>query len=103
VLRPSITPELLNCVFMRDIKKLLLHVIKENGDDPNDVECTYGTGFPFYIQDVDSTQKCLASELPDGELSVLICHSEKHRYELVKRGKRPRITAALKAWQDVRD
>ena len=87
----------------RNIKKLLLDVIKNNGDDSSDVECTYGTRFPFYIQDVDSTHKCLASDLPDGELSFLIGHSEKHRYELVRKGKGPRITAGRKAWQDKRD
>ncbi len=87
----------------RNFKALLLDVIKDNGEDPSDVECTYSNSFPFYIEDLDSTQKCMASDLPDGELSGLICHSEKHRYELVKRGKRPRITVALKAWQDVRD
>jgi len=87
----------------RNFKALLLDVIKDNGDDPSDVQCTYGTGFPFYIQDVDSTHKCLASDLPDGDLSVLICHSEKHRYELVRTGKGPRITAGRKAWQDAID
>ena len=87
----------------RNFKALLLDIIKENGDDPSDVECTYSNSFPFDIEDLDSTQKCMASDLPDGELSGLIGHSEKHRYELVKRGKGPRITAGRKAWLDAID
>ena len=91
---------------MTNIKNLLLHVLhvlKDNGDAPNDVQCTYGRFLP-HIGAVDpEVQKCLASDLPDGDLSVLICHSEKHRYELVRKGKGPRITAVRKAWQDVRD
>ncbi len=75
----------------RNTKDLLLYVIKENRDDPNDVQCLYNTG-----------QKCLASDLPDGELSVLTCYSEKHRYKLVR--KEPQIeTSVRKAWRDKRD
>ncbi len=77
----------------RNTKDLLLYVIKENGDDPNDVQCLYNTG-----------QKCLASDLPDGELSVLICYSEKHRYRLVRKHKVSEIKISVrKAWQDKRD
>jgi len=88
----------------RNIKKLLLEAISATGDDPNDVQCSYNTGFPPYIPDVDPTQKCLASDLPDGNLSVLIGYSEKHRYRLVRKGKESEIKISVrKAWQDGRD
>ena len=87
---------LLNCVFMTSIKKILLGIIKETGDDPNDVHCMYGSnGLKDYS---------VASDLPDGELAVLTCYSEKHRYELIRKGKEPQIEPAVrKAWHDERD
>ncbi len=88
--------ELLDCVFMTNIKKLMLDLIKETGEDPNDVQCLYNTGFPPYIPNVDPTQKCLASDLPDGNLSVLICYSEKHRYRLVRKGKESEIKHSIR-------
>jgi len=41
----------------------------------------------------------LASDLPEGDLSVLTCYSEKHRYKLVR--KEPQIeTSVRKARRD---
>ncbi len=80
----------------RNTKQLLLDKLKETGEDPNDVQCLYNTGFPLYIPNVDPTQKCLASDLPDGNLSVLICYSEKHRYRLVRKGKESEIKHSIR-------
>ena len=86
----------------RNIQKLLLDVIKDNGDNPNDVQCIYSIGFPLHVGVDPPEQKCLASNLPEGELSVLTCYSEKHRYKLVR--KEPQIeTSVRKAWRDKRD
>ncbi len=84
----------------RNIKKLLLEKLEETGDDPNDVQCIYSTGFLPNIPGVDPPeQKCLASDLPEGELSVLSCYSETHRYKLVR--KEPQIeTSVRKARRD---
>ena len=83
----------------RNIKKLLLNAIKETGDNPNDVQCIYSIGFPLHVGVDPPEQKCLASHLPEGELSVLTCYSEKHRYKLVR--KEPQIeTSVRKARRD---
>ncbi len=88
----------------RNTKDLLLYVIKENGDDPNDVQCIYSIGFPLHVGVDPPEQKCLASALPDGELSVLICYSEKHRYRFVRKRKVSEIKISVrKAWQNERD
>ncbi len=81
---------------MTNIKKLLLEELKKTGDDPNGVLCTYN-GFLPHIPGVDpEVQKCLASELPDGDLSPLTCYSEKHRYELVRKGKESEIKISVR-------
>jgi hypothetical protein len=83
----------------RNIKKLLLNAIKETGDNPKDVKCIYSIGFPLHIGVDPPEQKCLASDLPEGELSALTCYSEKHRYKLVR--KEPQIeTSVRKARRD---
>jgi hypothetical protein len=83
----------------RNIKKLLLNAIKETGDNPKDVKCIYSIGFPLHIGVDPPEQKCLASDLPEGDLSVLTCYSEKHRYKLVR--KEPQIeTSVRKARRD---
>ena len=88
----------------RNTKDLLLYVIKETGDDPNDVQCIYSIGFPLHVGVDPPEQKCLASNLPEGELSVLICYSEKHRYRLVRKRKVSEIKISVrKAWQNERD
>jgi len=70
----------------RNIKKLLLERLEETGDDPNDVQCIYSIGFPLHVG-------------VEGELSVLSCYSEKHRYKLVR--KEPQIeTSVRKARRD---
>jgi len=86
----------------RNIKKLLLEALNETGDNPNDVQCIYRIGIPLHIGVDPPEQKCLASQLPEGELSVLTCYSEKHRYKLVR--KEPQIeTSVRKSWRDERD
>jgi len=84
-------------------KSYFSKALKETGDDPDDVQCIYSTGFLPNIPGVDPPeQKCLASDLPEGELSVLSCYSKKHRYKLVRKG--PQIeTSIRKAWRDERD
>jgi len=78
----------------RNIKKLLLEALNETGDDPEKVECLYSsTGWPVYVPGtpVPMTPKCSASDLPNGELLTLFCHSKKHFYHLVKTNKGPQI------------
>jgi len=85
-----------------NFKALLLDVIKDNGEDPSDVQCIYSIEVPLHVGVDPPEQKCLASHLPEGELSVLTCYSEKHRYKLIR--KEPQIkTSVRKSWQDVRD
>jgi len=73
----------LDCVFMveRNIKKLLLGKLKETGDDPEEVECHY---FGHPLPGTPIPMMCSASSLPEGDLSVLSCISEKFIYKLVK-------------------
>jgi len=65
----------------RNIKKLLLEALNETGDDPEEVECHY---FGHPLPGTPIPMKCSASSLPEGDLSVLSCISEKFIYKLVK-------------------
>ena len=65
----------------RNIKKLLLEALNETGDDPEKVECHY---FGHPLPGTPIPMMCSASSLPEGDLSVLSCISEKFIYKLVK-------------------
>jgi hypothetical protein len=69
----------------RNIKKLLLEAVNKTGDNPEDVSCMYSGGFLRYEGGpLPMMPSCLAANLPEGELAVLICHSEEYVYKLIK-------------------
>ncbi len=69
----------------RNTKKLLFEALNKEGDNPEDVSCTYSRGFFRHGEGpVLTMPSCLAVDLPDGELLTLVCHSKKHSYELVE-------------------
>ena len=71
----------------RNTKQLLLDKLKETGEDPEKVECEYIRRPPYTPgAQIPMTQECSASDLPDGELLMLVCNSKKHCY--VKTDKR---------------
>jgi len=76
----------------RNIKKLFLDKLKETGDDPENVKCIYFRR-PSYFPNapVRLMHKCLASNLPKGDFSVLSGDSGKYIYRLVKTGKEIKI------------
>ncbi len=79
----------------RNTKKLLLEDLIKTGDNPEDVSCMYSKGFLRYEGGpLPMMPSCLAANLPAGELAVLICHSEKHRYKLVR--KEPEIETSVR-------
>ncbi len=78
----------------RNTKKLLLEALNKTGDNPEDVNCMYSRGFLHYDEGpppMKNWPSCLGANLPEGELSVLFCYSEKYSYRLVRKGKGPQI------------
>jgi len=84
----------------RNIKKLLLEALNETGDDPEKVECHY-VRHPPYIPGAPPPmmEEGSASSLPEGDLSVLGCNSEKHIYKLVKTDKEIKIERSSRTKQ----
>ena len=82
----------------RNTRKLLLEALIKTGDNPEDVSCMYSKGFLRYKGGPVPMRppSCLAANLPDGELDVLFCHSEKYNYKLVKTGKGPQIETSVR-------
>ncbi len=69
----------------RNIKKLLIDKLKETGDDPENVQCTYFIRPPYFPgAPVKLMHKCLAAGLPECNFSSLSGDSEKYVYRLVK-------------------
>jgi len=70
----------------RNTRKLLFEAIEKTGDNPEDVQCSYSKGWPPYVpgNPLPMMPKCSASDLPEGELLTLFCHSRKHFYNLVR-------------------
>ncbi len=67
-----------------DTKKLLLEALDRTGDRAEEVSCIYSSvwlpaGGPLPVM-----PKCSAADLPEGELLVLRCRSDKYVYTLVK-------------------
>ncbi len=91
----------------RNIKKLLLDKLKETGDDPENVKCTYFIRIrPPYFPGtpVQLMHKCLATGLPECDFSSLSGDSEKYVYRLVRKRKVSEIKISVrKAWQNERD
>ena len=84
----------------RNIKKLLLEALSVTGDDPEEVECNY-VGHPLYIPGAPPpmVEEGSASSLPEGDLSVLGCISEKFIYKLVKTDKEIKIETTSRTKQ----
>ncbi len=71
----------------RDTRKLLIKALKKTGDNPEDVSCVYSRSFLSYDGrggPAPTMPQCSAADLPEGELLVLRCRSEKYVYALVK-------------------
>ena len=84
----------------RDTRKLLLEALIKTGDNPEDVSCMYSKGFLRYEGGpLPMMPSCLAANLPAGELAVLICHSEKYVYNLVKTDKEIKIETSSRTKQ----
>ncbi len=80
----------------RDTRKLLIKALNKTGDNPEDVSCMYAKGFLRYEGGpLPMMPSCLAANLPEGELAVLICHSEKYVYNLVKTDREIKIETSL--------
>ncbi len=86
----------------RDIKNLFLAKLKETGDDPENVKCTYFIRIrPPYLPGapVQLMNKCLAVSLPECDFSALSGGSEKYIYQLVKTNTEIRIETTSRAKQ----
>ncbi len=80
----------------RNIKKLLLEAVNKTGENPEDVSCMYSTGSLRYEGGpLPTMPSCLAANLPEGELAVLLCHSKKYNYKLVKTDSEIKIETSL--------
>ncbi len=67
-----------------DTKKLLLEALERTGDSPEDVHCIYSSSVWPPAGPVPMMPQRSAADLPEGELLVLRCRSEKYAYTLVK-------------------
>jgi len=77
----------------RNTKKLLLEALNKKGDNPEEVSCVYSSGF---FRQPMMPPSCLAANLPDGELSILFCHSKQYNYSLVKTDREIKIATSAK-------
>ncbi len=75
----------------RNIKKLLLDKIKENGDDPQEVACHYFKQWPLNPEPLQMKKPCSAVDLPEGELTFLRGYGKKYFYKLVMGNKEIKI------------
>ncbi len=67
-----------------DTKKLLFEALDRTGDSPEDVSCIYSSVWPPHGVPVPMMPHCSAADLPEGELLILRCRSEKYVYKLVR-------------------
>ncbi len=67
-----------------DTKKLLLEALERTGDSPEDVSCIYSSTVWPPAGPVPMIPQSSAADLPEGELLVLRCRSEKYVYTLVR-------------------
>ncbi len=81
----------------RNIKRLLLEALNETGDDPKDVSCVYSRRWPDHRKGLmPMLPHSSATDLPEGELSVLFCYSKKYAYALVKTDTEIKIVTSTK-------
>jgi len=74
-----------------DTKNLLLEALDRTGDSPEDVSCFYSRSWPVKSDPMPVIPKCSAADLPEGELLVLRCRSERYVYTLVKKDTETKI------------
>ena len=77
----------------RNTRKLLLEALNKTGENPEDVSCMYSRGFLRY--DGGPLPTCSAADLPEGELAVLLCHSKKYNYKLVRTDREIKIETSM--------
>ncbi len=81
----------------RNIKKLLIEALERTGDSPENVRCMYSRRWLDYKKGLEPTMpKSSAADLPEGELSVLVCYGKEHVYELVKKDTESKIKTTPK-------
>ena len=81
----------------RSTKKLLIEALKETGDNPEDVRCTYSRRWRDRQSGPMPTHpQCSATDLPEGELTALSCFSKKYVYKLIKTEEGVRIKTTPK-------
>ncbi len=74
-----------------DTKKLLFEALERTGDSPEDVSCIYSSTVWPPAGPVPMMPRSSAADLPEGELLVLRCRSEKYVYMLVRTDTETRI------------
>ncbi len=80
----------------QNTRNLLLEALNKTGENPEDVSCMYSTGFLRYeAGPLPTMPSCSAADLPEGELAVLLCHSKKYNYKLVKTDREIKIETSL--------
>jgi len=81
----------------RNVKKLLIEALERTGDSPEDVRCMYSRRWLVYKEGLEPTMpKSSAADLPEGELSVLVCYGKEYVYELVKKDSESKIKTTPK-------
>jgi len=76
-------------------RKLLLEALTKTGENPEDVSCMYSRGFLRSEGPMPTMPSCSAANLPEGELAVLLCHSKKYNYKLVRTDREIKIETSL--------
>ena len=67
-----------------DTKKLLIEALESTSESPEEVSCIYSRSWPPAGGPMPMMPQCSAADLPEGELLVLRCRSEKYVYTFVK-------------------
>jgi len=80
----------------QNTRKLLLEALNKTGENPEDVSCMYSRDL---LRDeggpLPTMPSCSAANLPEGELAVLLCHSKKYNYKLLKTDREIKIETSL--------
>jgi len=80
----------------QNTKNLLLEALNKTHENPEDVSCMYSRDFLRDEGDLLPTMpSCSAANLPEGELAVLLCHSKKYNYKLLKTDREIKIETSL--------
>jgi len=80
----------------QNTRKLLLEALNKTGENPEDVSCVYSKGVLRSEEGpLPTMPSCSAANLPEGELAVLLCHSKKYNYKLVRTDREIKIETSL--------